>query len=116
LNKKNKTSHIDKALIYIKNHYHEEDLTLTKVAKEIHIHPNYLCSLFKTVIGTSFNAYLTQKRIDQAIVLIRKGMTSVVEIADMVGIPDASYFTKVFKKINVTTPTEEIRKVQKGKY
>lgn len=113
---KSKTDHIDKALLYIKNHYQEEDLNLAKVAKEIHIHPSYLCSLFKSVVGTSFNAYLTQKRVDQAIVLIRKGMTSVTEIAEMVGIPDASYFTKVFKKVNIATPTEEIAKFKKGKY
>ena len=56
----------------------------------------------------NFKNYLTNKRIHYADILIRQGENNVSVIADKVGFPDASYFTKIYRKINLSTPSSDI--------
>ncbi len=93
---------------YIEKHYTESNLTLQTIAQEFFFHPNYLSGLFKNELGMNFKTYLTQKRIHYAGVLIRQGEKNIGILAYKVGIPDESYFIKVFKKINSITPHQEI--------
>lgn len=108
--KKSRNDYMERALVYFKEHYTEPDFTISDVAKHVHLHKNYFSSLFKSEIGVPFSSYLADKRIVLAVSLIRQGQTSVVKLAESVGIPDPSYFTKVFKKYNHNSPSEEIHK------
>ncbi len=104
-----------KVVAYIQEHYTDCTLTVQSTAKALFLHPNYLSSLFKKELGTNFKIYLAQKRIHYAGILIRQGENNVGIIAYKVGIPDAAYFTKVFKKINLITPRQEIAQQQAKK-
>lgn len=107
-------NHVDEALIYFSNHYTDLDFSITKVSKAIGIHKNYLSKLFKEQTGLTFNNYLLNRRMNLAVYYIRQGYTSVSEIASKVGFDDQFYFSKVFKKYNHITPTEEIKKHKKN--
>ena len=103
-------NYIEQALVYFQDHYTEPDFKITNLANHVHLHKNYFSTLFKLELGVPFSVYLAQKRSILAVSLIQQGYTSVTKIAEMVGIPDVSYFTKVFKKYNRISPSEEIAK------
>ena len=50
---------------YIENQLYG-DLTLDQLSAICHLSPNYLSSLFKKEVGTSFSEYIQQQRIDEA--------------------------------------------------
>lgn len=102
--------YVDRAINYINSNYTDPKLRITDISKILFIHENYLSTLFKQTMGCSFKNYLNRKRATKAVSLIREGNIYVNEVANMVGIPDASYFTKVFKKFNGITPKEEVKR------
>ncbi|MCR8629983.1 response regulator [Paenibacillus radicis (ex Xue et al. 2023)] len=83
-----------------------EEISLQYVAELVHLNKTYLSELFKKETGTSFNDFLTQVRIEKAKELILAGEVKMGAMAEQVGYPDGSYFTKVFKKVTGMTPME----------
>lgn len=82
------------------------DLSLNAQANLLNVNPSYLSALFKKETGTTLTDYVKQKRINQAIFLLTTSNYQIQVIAEMCGIPDVNYFTKVFKKIIGKTPKE----------
>jgi AraC-like DNA-binding protein len=83
---------------YLVTHYQEpvgyDDFTrITGLSKP------YLCTAFKAMIGCPPTDYLTKIRMQNAAELLRSGCNmKVSEVGDAVGIPDANYFSRVFRK------------------
>ena len=98
--------HIETALKYIEMNYSNPYLSLEDVASAIPIHKNYLSLLFKKSLGVTFTQYLTQKRIEQATVLLKNTDYTISQIANSVGYVDQLYFSKLFKKFNKLPPSE----------
>ena len=88
---------IYKAIDYIKRNYSNK-LTLEETAAQINLSPSYFSKVFKEELGCSFNTYLNELRIEKSKRSSLAGSASIVEICDMVGFGDQSYFTKVFKR------------------
>ena len=95
---------LDMAIDYINNHY-SENITRTLVAKNIFISPSYLSFIFKENLSISFSDYLIEVRIKKSEELLKDHNIKISNIASMVGIDDPQYFSKVFRKINGTTPS-----------
>ena len=62
--------------------------------------------VFKEQFGLSVTSYLTQLRITQAKRLLRFTDKSVENVAQECGLNDANYFSRLFKKVEGTTPGE----------
>ena len=90
---------------YLQEHLAEE-ISLTVLAEEFHLNPQYISQLFKNEIGVGFLAYLTNIRMEKAKKLLLSTSLSVAEIADQVGYGDYRVFTKVFKKSEGITPSQ----------
>ncbi len=90
---------------YIKTNY-SKSITLEDVAREISISPQYLSKLFKEETGENFIDYLTGIRIRIAKSLLEADEMSVKEICYSIGYSDPNYFSRTFKKIVGSTPTE----------
>lgn len=90
---------------FVLEHYAER-LQLPDVAERFKVSPNHLSSLFKRKAGVGFSEYLAEVRVAKAKELIREGGRKVYEVAPLVGIEDAFYFSKVFKKVCGMTPSE----------
>ena len=112
--KENK-NYIERAIEIINNRYSDPYLSIKDVAKELFLHENYFSKLFKADMGLTFSAYLSRFRIEMSVALIQKGHNSITQIAYAVGFLDPLYFSKVFKKYNLCTPSEHIAKTRKGK-
>ncbi|QSB08549.1 helix-turn-helix transcriptional regulator [Lysinibacillus fusiformis] len=82
------------------------DLTLDQLSAICHISPNYLSSLFKKEVGTSFSEYIQQQRIDEAKKLLTFTNYPILDIGSLLNFTDQSYFIKVFKKFTGITPKQ----------
>lgn len=83
-----------------------EDISLTALSEEFHLHPQYISQLFKNEIGVNFLAYLTNIRMERAKKLLLSTSLSITEIAERSGYWDYRVFTKVFKKSEGITPSQ----------
>lgn len=105
--KKDNSCHmlIRKAVEYIENHYNE-DLSVRKVADEVHLNADYFSHLFKKIRKESFTDYLNRVRVEKAKKLMSEHIYKLYEISDMVGYSDYKYFSSIFKKYVGVSPIE----------
>lgn len=91
--------------VYIDEHYAEK-LSLADVADHFYISKDYLGKLFKECFGTTVNGYILSVRITKAKQLLRFSDKTAEEIGGLVGMPDANYFSRMFKKVEGVSPSE----------
>lgn len=96
---------IRRAVNYIDNNY-TKHLSLEEVARVIDRHPHYFSHLFKKETGYTFSDFVQRKRIDAAKELLYKPQLPIHIVANKVGYEDATYFSKVFKRITGSSPRE----------
>jgi len=104
-NNKNIKMVLRKAMDYINEHYTEQ-ITLNDVAEKIFVSSCYISRMFKKELGKNFVDYLNGLRMERAKELLKDPKYKTYEIAELVGIPDAHYFSRLFKKYEGLTPTE----------
>jgi len=97
-------SMIQEVRIFIEEHYHNPDMSLTYIGEHFHIKSNYMSRLFKEETGENFVDYLAHIRIEQAMCLLKETELPVQEIAGLVGYSHYVSFNRVFKKIAGVTP------------
>lgn len=97
----NDTVHICQS--YMGNHYGEK-ITLQELADLVHMHPNYLCKLFKDYTGQTIFEYLNSIRISFATQFIRNSDRPIQQIAEQCGFNSMRFFTKKFKEHTGLTP------------
>lgn len=92
---------------YIDRHISEE-LTLKQLAEIAGLSPNYFSHLFKKLNGIPLWEYITAKRIEKAVHLIRSSEypLTVLDIALQCGFNNTVNFNKAFKKHKGVTPSE----------
>ncbi|BBO86500.1 hypothetical protein DSCO28_70660 [Desulfosarcina ovata subsp. sediminis] len=94
---------IRKAIEYIDDNYHHP-ITLEMVAKATAMSKFHFSRLFKQHMGVSFKRYLNRKRIKAAKQLISQSGYNVTEASFAVGFNDASYFSRVFREEEGSSP------------
>lgn len=92
-----------KSIDYIRNNYMKK-LTLDEVAAKVYLSPSYFSKIFKDEMNMNFNAYLNHIRIEMGKKLLGDPSISLVDVSNIVGFEDQSYFSKVFKKITGQSP------------
>lgn len=88
---------------YIGRHY-GSPLTLQTIADQVHVHPNYLCRIFKEYAGQPIFEYINSIRISFATQFIRNTDQTIPQIAERCGFNSMSYFVKRFKLYTGLTP------------
>lgn len=86
---------ISVCLQYMRSHFSER-ITLQDLAEEVHLHPNYLCSLFKSVTGMTVFEHLNRFRINQASRILRSSDQPINQVAEQCGFRSASFFSRKF--------------------
>lgn len=84
----------------------DEEVSLSVLAEEFHLNPQYISQLFKSEIGVNFLAYLTNIRMEHAKKLLLTTSFSIAEVSEQSGYGDYRVFTKVFKKTEGVTPSQ----------
>lgn len=97
---------VRQAIGYLSTQY-AEPVTIEAMAEALGYNRAYLSRLFKRHTGMTPIAFLTQARIDHGRRLLRERPELTVEqIASSVGIQDALYFSKLFRRRYGESPTE----------
>lgn len=92
-------------LDYIHNNINA-NITVEELSKQFKFHSTYINILVKKLTGYPVHKYIMVRRISKAIELLQYSDMRISEIAEKVGFPDASHFSKVFKQIMGKSPRE----------
>lgn len=94
---------IVQAKLFIDSHY-AESIDLSNIADEAYFSKFHFIRLFKTIYGKTPHNYLTSVRIENAKILLTRGLP-VSTVSLMVGFDSSTSFTAVFKKMAGTPPS-----------
>lgn len=92
------------AVAYIMAHFFEP-ISLVDVASSTFASPCYVSRLFQKELGMGYVAYLNGIRVERAKQLLREPGLKIAEISGRIGIPDAHYFARLFKRMTGVSPT-----------
>ena len=92
-------------LIYVNNNY-RMNLTLEQIAEDMCVSERQLIYMFRSNIEMTPINYINKFRISNACELLKRDDLKVEEIAEMVGIEDEKYFTRMFTKWKGVGPRE----------
>ena len=90
---------------YLDVHYAVK-IKLEDLASIFFINKFYLSKGFKETYGVTVNTYLLSKRITHAKYLLRFSDKTIEEIGEAVGMNDANYFARTFRKVEGISPSE----------
>ncbi len=105
-------STIKNLLIYCDEHY-TEHINIDDAAKALHISRSHISHIFKDKLHSTFEQYISEKRIDYACELLKNSDESVTNIAYMSGFDSIRTFNRVFAK-NIGSSPREYRKNRNG--
>lgn len=90
--------------LYIEANYATK-LSLQALADRVHLHPNYLCALWKRHTGQTIYQYQTSLRLFKAQALLRQQLT-VSQVSEALGFPSMDFFRQKFQKRYGITPSQ----------
>ncbi len=90
---------------YIQKHYAKK-ITLSNIASAGNVCRSKCCEIFRTYLHQTPVNHLIRYRLEKSMALLCNSDLSVNEISDKVGFFSASYFTKMFRKWNLCSPSE----------
>lgn len=93
--------------------YIDSDLSLNELANSVQMSPHYFSRLFKETTEFTPHQYVIRCRIERAKDLLKKGKSSIAEIAIKVGFVDQSHLHRYFKRLVGITPKAFFQKYQK---
>jgi len=96
---------ISQAIQFIHEHFKEE-LSLRRIAKELHINASYLSRLFKKSMQENMISYITHFRVERAKEMLVQTNDKLSQVALECGFQDVSYFSNIFKKYSGYSPSE----------
>lgn len=94
---------INKSIDYITENCHTK-ITVTMIAEEVGLSPEYLSSKFKKVTGINLPNFINQKKIQEAQKLLAFTSMSLSDISESLAFSNQSYFQAIFKKVTGITP------------
>lgn len=103
--KRHATQAVQSIIFYLQSHYHEQ-ITLDQAAVMAGYEKTYFCQLFKEVTGTTFHQYITGRRLEESIHLLRDTSLPISSIAQSVGIPNNKTFSRLIKQQYGVSPKE----------
>jgi len=105
-NEADKTDSLLYRIVSYLNEHSDEEISLNSLADMYHLNPAYISQFFKNNTGMNYHAYLTLLRINRAKELLTTTHKSIAEIADATGFTDYRAFTRAFKRIEGTQPSQ----------
>ncbi len=98
------SSYFHTAASYIRRYLASEDLSVQKIAGYIGIDRSHLYRVFYAACGQSVQSFILAMRVEKAKKLLMLTSYSISDIACNCGIPDPSYFSQLFKRIEGISP------------
>ncbi|MBQ8426687.1 MAG: helix-turn-helix domain-containing protein [Clostridia bacterium] len=96
---KNYNDLIDRIKLFVNENFQNPKLNLSMIATHLNYSNKYLSNAFISHEKKGIAEYICSIRINHALTLIERGLTSVKDIAFSSGFNDQFYFSKTFKKL-----------------
>ncbi|NHN28977.1 AraC family transcriptional regulator [Paenibacillus agricola] len=96
-------NHAEHIMDWVEKHY-QEPFSIHELAKQLHLSPKHISSLFKQKTGGTITDYLMAKRLNQACLLLKTSSKPIGELCFECGFTNLSYFCQFFKKKMSITP------------
>lgn len=90
---------------YVDTHV-TEDISVSAIAAVFQISPSYLARIFKRSAGCPLSKYIIRRRLGEAQTLLLNSTLPISEVAERVGYPNQSYFTKLFTQSFHVSPLQ----------
>ena len=95
-----------KPAITIMTMYYAYDITVSEIAKRLHITTEHFSRVFKSEMGISPKKYLNDLRMKKAAERLKQKKFSITETARLVGFPDVFAFSRAFRRHYGCSPSE----------
>lgn len=92
-------------LKYVDTYYYEK-IDLELLSEKFYLSPGYISRLFKKELDENFIVYLNRIRMDKAAEMLRDSDSKLLNVSEMAGYADVSYFSRSFKKKFGVAPEE----------
>lgn len=90
----------------------QENVTLTDVARAVHVSVFYLCKAFKRYTNFTFTEYLSRLRIERVTSLLLNPAFRITEAAYAAGFQTITHFNRIFRRLLGQSPSEYRRSAQ----
>jgi AraC-like DNA-binding protein len=94
--------------INLVSHKYYDQLTVSQAAEACQLQPFKFGREFKEEFGIGFREYVVRYRIREACRLLRNPQALIADVAYAVGFSEPSYFTKTFKRLVGTPPSQVV--------
>jgi two-component system response regulator YesN len=89
------------------------NISLTNIANEANMSPNYMCAVFKRETGQTLNEFIIQDKMSCAMELLKNSRMKILEIAEHLGYDSPHYFSYSFKHYTGLSPQQYRTKQEK---
>lgn len=103
------------AVEYIGEHFLDPELSVEALAAGCGVSDSWLRRLFIARFGVPPKKYILQRRINYACDLLRSGLYSVTQIAELCGCGSVYFFSRQFREYMGLSPTEYVKKYRSSK-
>lgn len=109
--KENEDDLIGRTKAFVEKNYARK-LTLDDVAGAVYVNKSYLSRVYKQKTGENLFDTINRRKIEEAKRQIAEGKKKIWEIAELVGVEDTAYFSKMFKRYTGLSPREYERSLR----
>ncbi|MBQ9545475.1 MAG: helix-turn-helix transcriptional regulator, partial [Clostridia bacterium] len=99
------------AIDYLEENYSDQSLSLSRMAQDLGYNEKYLSHCLSKSLGKTFSEYLKLLRIKHAVFLMENGVSTIKNIAYLVGFGDPLYFSRVFTSVTGKTPRQFVKEL-----
>jgi AraC-like DNA-binding protein len=82
-----------------------------KLSAHLQMNYSYLSEVFKTKTGSTIQQYNAQIFMDKAVSMMRNSNRNISEISETLGFKNPFYFSRVFRKIIGSSPSEYMNSI-----
>ena len=94
---------IRKIVGYIRSNYMNK-ISLDAISEYVYMSKSYISKIFNEEMGMNISSYINKIRIEKSKHLLIDASLSIVEVANLAGFEDQSYFSKQFKNETGISP------------
>ena len=93
-----KSQYLNRVITYMRDHL-QENLTLTRIAREAGLSESYLNAVFKECVKCAPMDYYINMKMDKACYLLCNTVMHIYQVAQYLGYDNQYYFSRAFKKV-----------------
>ena len=97
---------VSKAIEYIDDNLGNQELSRKELCMFVHVHQDYLSSVFRKETGQTISGYIFEKRMSMAKRLLRETDEPISIVSEMSGYAYSSHFAKMFKMKTGLSPQQ----------